>query len=997
MKGTRALSFLLALAMVASLVIPGSLVLPAKAEDADNGMRLSKTATKNEDGTYTITLEAYATGSKVISEVKSDVPADIVLVLDQSGSMEDDMGTVSFELYKDGTDWWGNTTYHTRNQDYYEVRHNGGSGNLWHKLEDRSYVSVSVTIQEVASYKDLSSSLKNYTTEYQYGDDYYGDITEDCYYYYANNLYEKVGEDSYQKVELKETSSGPFWDTTYTYTYSFADGTSVSSTGRAEVPKLGDHAPLYYKTVDDVYTYTYTDASGNVVTIGTSAGASTVFTPTLYKRNVSTSGGGSRLSALSSAVTTFANTVAEKAKGADGILGTDDDVQHRVAVVGFASESGYGNNTELLSIAGSNSGSVGVAYNAITDQNLKDVLQDMTTTNGQQMVQRAINALAAEGATEADLGMDMANRILNANPVSDGETRTRVVVFFTDGSPTSSNGFETGVANDAISKAGTIKAGGASVYSVGIFQGADATSAGNSGGTDTQKANWFMQNVSSNNGSVRTPSYYLSASDAGTLSTIFQQIASNIESGGSSATLTDQAVVKDIIAPQFTLPIGATADDITLKTYDYIGENQWSKNVGDAMGATATVYGDQVSVTGFNFSENWCGTVNNNGKTEYRGSKLVISFTVAMKTGFLGGNGVETNASAGVYENSSATDPIMTFEKPTVDIPIENVTVTPEAKNVYLLQDVSADTLKSGATVTVGGVSLDLSQENYGLESWQTAYVDITVEVKDANNNEVTTDLTGLTDDSTYSITVTVTPKTKGTVDAKSGTGDGAINVFKPVLTYKDSSVYYGDDVPTNFSGNLASTEWKHGDTLDSAVTMIGTAPTLTTTNTPDSSKIANGKINTKQNVPVNVTVGIGGTDVTVYTTFAHQDCVTNELLNGGKFLLHVNTCQLTITKTGGADGEPYVFNVLKDGEEYTEVTVMGGGRETIVELPVGSYTIAEDTRWSWRYSGNNGSAAVLSADSPSGTITCTNSLSKEYWLNGFSDVVKNIYRNNAG
>ena len=216
MKGTRALSFLLALAMVASLVIPGSLVLPAKAEDADNGMRLSKTATKNEDGTYTITLEAYATGSKVISEVKSDVPADIVLVLDQSGSMEDDMGTVSFELYKDGTDWWGNTTYHTRNQDYYEVRHNGGSGNLWHKLEDRSYVSVSVTIQEVASYKDLSSSLKNYTTEYQYGDDYYGDITEDCYYYYANNLYEKVGEDSYQKVELKETSSGPFWDTTYT-------------------------------------------------------------------------------------------------------------------------------------------------------------------------------------------------------------------------------------------------------------------------------------------------------------------------------------------------------------------------------------------------------------------------------------------------------------------------------------------------------------------------------------------------------------------------------------------------------------------------------------------------------------------------------------------------------------------------------------------------------------------------------------------------------------
>lgn len=998
MKGTRALSFLLALAMVASLVIPGSLVLPAKAEDADNGMRLSKTATKNEDGTYTITLEAYATGSKVISEVKSDVPADIVLVLDQSGSMEDDMGTVSFELYKDGTDWWGNTTYHTRNQDYYEVRHNGGSGNLWHKLEDGSYVSVSVTIQEVASYKDLSSSLKNYTTEYQYDGGYYGDLTTDCYYYYKNNLYEKVGEDSYQPVTLTETRTGGLRNPTYTYTYTFSsDGTTVTSTGRSTTPDLGSRAPLYYKTVDDtkaVYTYTYTDASGNVVTIGTSTGASTVFTPTLYKRNVSTSGGGSRLSALSSAVTTFANTVAEKAKGADGILGTDDDVQHRVAVVGFASESGYGNNTELLSIAGSNSGSVGVAYNAITDQNLKDVLQDMTTTNGQQMVQRAINALAAEGATEADLGMDMANRILNANPVSDGETRTRVVVFFTDGSPTSSNGFETGVANDAISKAGTIKAGGASVYSVGIFQGADATSAGNSGGTDTQKANWFMQNVSSNNGSVRTPSYYLSASDAGTLSTIFQQIASNIESGGSSATLTDQAVVKDIIAPQFTLPIGATADDITLKTYDYIGENQWSENVGDAMGATATVYGDQVSVTGFNFSENWCGTVNNNGKTEYRGSKLVISFTVAMKTGFLGGNGVETNASAGVYENDNSETPVMTFEKPTVDIPIADVTVDPEAKNVYLLQNVSAETLKSGAGVKVGDVSLNLGAENYGLEPWQNAYVNIDVVITDKNGDQIpATGLTDLKEDNSYTVSVTVSPKNTGTVTGKSGNGTGNIYVYKPVLTYKDSDVYYGATAPTDFSGNLVSTVWKHGETVADAATM-GDAPELTKNYTPDSSKIENGKINTKQDIPVNVTASIGNTDVTGHTTFKHNNCEgkTCAVPEGSEFLLHVKTCTLTITKIGGDSSEPYVFSVMKDGKKYSEVTVMGGGSETIVELPAGSYTIAEDTRWSWRYTPEYSDAVALSKDVTSGTITCSNTQAKSFWLNGFSNVMQNIF-----
>ena len=54
----------------------------------DNGMKISKTATRNDDGSYTIMLEAYATGSKVITEQKTDIPTDIILVLDQSGSMD---------------------------------------------------------------------------------------------------------------------------------------------------------------------------------------------------------------------------------------------------------------------------------------------------------------------------------------------------------------------------------------------------------------------------------------------------------------------------------------------------------------------------------------------------------------------------------------------------------------------------------------------------------------------------------------------------------------------------------------------------------------------------------------------------------------------------------------------------------------------------------------------------------------------------------------------
>ena len=976
MKGTRAISFLLVFALMASLVVPGFFAQPARAEGegTDNGMRISKTATKNDDdGSYTITLEAYATGSKVISQVKKDIPTDIVLVLDQSGSMDNAMNTYSFRPYTNRT-----------NSQYYNIRHNGGNNpNLYYQMKDGGYATVSVTRTEIVNDNNTTECSETWTNA-----DYYSQ---------RDRLYVKVGEE-YKKVSL--TWDGKWsWESfeyVYTYSYTFPDGTVISEGSSTSPGTFEGKGPLYYvnsSSVEYRYSYTYTDENRVTQEIGKSDGANTTPTEfTLYERY--STGTTTRREALKSAVNTFANSVAAKAKGKDGVLGTNDDVKHRVAVVGFASKSGYDNNTELLSIAGSNSGSVGVAYNNISNQNLKDVLQDMTTTGGQQMVQSAIGALAAEGATRADLGMDMADRILNANPVPNGEKRTRVVVFFTDGSPTSSNGFETSVANDAISKAGTIKAGGASVYSVGIFEGADATSAGSSTGSSPDRENWFMQSVSSNNGKVQSPSYYLSASDAGTLSSIFQQIASNIESGGTDATLTEETVIKDIVAPQFTLPEGASASNITLKTYRYTGVDKWEENE-NAMGATATVNDDRVSVTGFNFSENWCGTVTENGNTTYRGSKLVISFTVKVKDGFLGGNGVETNAEAGVYKDSDSTTPVMTFEKPTVDIPIADVTVDPEAKNVYLLQNVSADTLKSGAVVKVGDVSLDLDEENYGLEAWQNKYVDITVAVKDASGNVISSDLTGLTADSTYSIIVTVSPK--GTTDgAKSGTGSDSINVFKPVLTYKDSSVYYGDSVPTDFSGNLASASWQHNGAAADATTM-GAAPALFFQYTPGTG-VVNDTIATKQDIPVDVTVSIvsidGKTDITEYTTFPHINCEgkTCDVPSGSEFLLHVKTCTLTITKISGDSSEPYVFSVKKGDDKYTEASITGNGSVTIYELPVGTYSIQEDTGWSWRYTPSYSDSVTLSATNPNGTITCTNTKTGDFWLNGFSAVVKNIF-----
>ena len=500
----------------------------------------------------------------------------------------------------------------------------------------------------------------------------------------------------------------------YTYTYTAPDNSPVTETSRGP---FGDPPfPIYKEETVTEYAYTYSyTVNGTRTDIGTSTGADTVFETELYQK-IPSGTKITRLEALKNAAATFVNAVEEKAKGADGVLGTEDDISHRIAVVGFASQSGYGDNTELLSIAGSNSGNVGVAYHNITDQNLKDVLQEVGTSAGQTMVSDAIGALAASGATQTDLGLDMAQRILSANPVQPNETRNRVVIVFTDGAPTSFNGFEKDVADNAITHAGSIKTAGATVYTIGIFAGADATSAGTEPSGDlgqnssslNSACNWFMQQVSSNNGTPRTPSYYLSAADTGSLSNIFQQISDNIESGGSSSTLTEESVVRDIISPQFTLPAGATASDITLETYACTGKDgdtyTWRQN-DTAMGATAAIDGNNVSVTGFNFSENYVGTVTNNGIVTYRGHKLVIRFSVKPQPGFLGGNNVPTNAGAGVYENKDSETPVREFPQPTVNVPIQPVTVAAQDYNVYLLGGLTASQLQSGSTVQVGSVT----------------------------------------------------------------------------------------------------------------------------------------------------------------------------------------------------------------------------------------------------------------------------------------------------
>ena len=747
-----------------------------------------------------------------------------------------------------------------------------------------------------------------------------------------------------------------------------------------------------------------------------------------FKGNETSTNSERRQYAMKQAVNSFIDEVNKK---------YDEDADHRMAIVTFGSD-------------------------ASTLQGWTYVVDNETDETGKGALQKAISGLpnTPRGATNVAAGMKEAENLMGSGYSYTGTNtqRQKVVIVFTDGVPTTQTNFDVDVANDAISSANTLKNKGVTIYSVGIFKGADpnkihgdyyyraliadtpcdgsvnsywgTTNLSNSNANDfadpdVPAGNRFLNYISNNytaaniglefddsdglfggykwiitaNSQGSNAGYYLTPDEATDLNNIFKTISENIQS--ANIDLGSETVVKDTVSKYFDLP--ANTSDIHLYTAAAKADGTFADKV-EASGVTATIENGAVSVTGFDFNANFVSKELKSDDTY--GKKLIIEFTVTQKGGFLGGNNVVTNGeNSGVYDKEG--NKVEAFPLPQVNVPIKDVTVTAADKNVYLLGGLTAAQLKEGATVTVGegtkAVSLDLSKanENYGLADWQTAYVDITVEVKDKDGNAVT-DLNALTDDTTYTISVTVAPKTDGAgasgtpATAESGVNSPAanINVFKPVLTFKDSEVYYGDTAP-DYTGNLTDTKWKHGDTASTTVTMIGDAPTLALTYTPDSTKIASGKVNTKQDIAVDVTVKINGTDVTSNTTFQHTDCAgkTCTVPEGKEFLLHVKTCQLTITKTDGAANEPYVFTVNKDGVKYTEVTIVGNGSATIYELPVGTYTIAEDTGWSWRFSPSYSVDKVtLSNSNTEGTITCTNTLNKPYWLNGFSDVVKNIF-----
>ena len=646
-------------------------------ETHQDNLNLVKTVTEDGDN-YKVKLEAWATGKTVIDETK--IPLDIVLVLDESGSMEEDFTTTESTQYE--------LQRYKRNKKYKDW---ADSGNLFFKDINGNFYQVTVT------------------------------------------------------VNSKE------------------------------------------------YVYAYKNSAGQDVLIGRSSGKNARPRLNLYRKYTTTTV--SKNKALKDAANSFINAVYGEA--------VQYKLDHRIAVVT------YSYNAQIRS----------------GNKQANGAFVTVNTAENKNSLTGVINGLQANGSTYIDEGIQTANSIFNANQFEAG-TRARVMIVFTDGGPGQNGEWDAygdshSTANSAISYAKTaIEKHKAAVYTIGIFDGAAIGNPAtlptyypepNDWSVDSNKAkasnsNRFMHLVSSNypgatsmtvTGSINenlgeNKSFYLAASSAGALSDVFETI--NEEISTDTTTLGKEALIVDNIPNNFAIP--ANAQGITLTVANYKADGSFEAATTAPAGVTAKYKNNTVTVTGFDFSDNWCG-VDQDGKAH--GQKLIIEFTI--KHNNYGGT-QPTNDGAGIADKDGLEIIKVSDPKVLVKISAPADIFAQETKKTYdgigfdILGNVAskADTLADGTKnkfvdievkVTVGGTDY-----TYKIKAGQTTgtWSDTTrpttsADVKDDNKD-------GVTEAYEYPVTITFKDAAKGS-NASNSTNTNAkfkINYAEAKVTANNKS-----------------------------------------------------------------------------------------------------------------------------------------------------------------------------------------------------------------
>lgn len=388
--------------------------------------------------------------------------------------------------------------------------------------------------------------------------------------------------------------------------------------------------------------------------------------------------------------------------------GQEGDVEHRLGIVT------YGSGSSVLAEFGS-------------------------VESGYDTYVNSVSGLpnSPSGATNTNAGMETANNMLPAQVSG----RKSVVVLFTDGVPTTSSSFSDSVANGAINQAYQMKQKGATVYTIGIFDGANTSFLGDVGDTwkgifsgysENEKANRFMNLVSSNSGtatslgvesgilssSINTNfdcdssrGYYKTASNAGQLDDVFDEISTELPNIGSDVQLDANSLLRDVVdTDNFRLPANMDSDDVTITLIPGTRETNesevvWNLDAEAAPGdiqdenfnITASVNSETstVDVTGFSYQDYYIAP-------EHPGYKLVVKFEVQA---IHAGTDMTSNTTASaIYTDSTATTLVKAFNVPQVTI----------AENTYVLDfGKKVEVEKTGALYVKGEPSAHGKADTY--------------------------------------------------------------------------------------------------------------------------------------------------------------------------------------------------------------------------------------------------------------------------------------------
>jgi len=424
-------------------------------------------------------------------------------------------------------------------------------------------------------------------------------------------------------------------------------------------------------------------------------------------------GASNRMAALKTAVSAFID--ATKLQN-DSVENAAD--KHAIAVVGFASSA--------------------------------TTVANFTTVDGTgaAALKSAVNNLSANGSTGMDYGLTRVSELLNARKAQSAYAdRNRAIIVFADGEPNHYSGYDPSVAYAAINAAFSIKAAGTTIFSIGVFDGANPSDV-------SSNFNKFMNYLSSNYpkayGSTYTyyneydflkwnpltgyqinagdgpygSNYYLAASDSDSLTGVFESISQNI--GAPTVHLGASATLVDVVSDYFVIEKIGTNPTISVQVADYLGGNTWGAAKAAPAGVQAVLTGDNdtVNISGFDYDANYISETVRDG---YRGCKLIVTITAspdyaaidaASAGGTLTNPNIPTNDTMALLDSDSKS----VAYTPTPKLQANTVT--------YILTDSNGTHTESfyrfpGADVTHKDDPTDTDEHTYS--EWDTEHSEVTL------------------------------------------------------------------------------------------------------------------------------------------------------------------------------------------------------------------------------------------------------------------------------